>query len=373
MQRRYLKMHNEKLDYLLYPFLAVFLTVLFFYMPDTVTESVTASLSVCASRVIPAVFPFSVLSSFFIRSGGADMIDTAFSRPFYKLFGLTHGASALLSGLIFGFPLGAMTAGALYRDGKLERRDASRLLSFAAAASPTFPIFAVGKGLFGSFKIGLFLWLAQAAAAVIIGMISKPRRKKTFTAAVLSPKNVESFPELLSSSVKDASYIILTVCGSVTFFSLIGAVISEIIYSFTENIYLRLFITSLFEFATGCSRAAEAYADGAISHSTALALSGFSIGFSGLSVICQNAAVTGQGINLIPHFIGKLICGAVTAAVGYALSEILFKSVSVSVAVDTEGVSPFLLLPSFLILFVLLFVKIKKKKINSCKTDKKII
>lgn len=368
-------MHGKTADSIFYSFIAVFLTVLFFYMPETVTGSVTSSLSVCAARVVPAVFPFSVLSAFFIKSGGADMADRIFSFPFFKIFGLEHGASALICGLFFGFPLGASAVGELYKKGVLTKKDASRLLTFCACASPTFSVFSVGAGLFGNIKVGVFIWATQFSVSILIGVVSgvfsrKNKRIKFQKNDILPTEN--SFPELFTSSVKDASSVMINVCGAVIFFSLLGNIASEIIFGISQNIYLRLFTLSFFEFATGASSAADAFLSGEITMGEALAFSGFSIGFSGLSVICQNASVVSREINLLPHIAAKFFCGMISGIIIYILvfSGIISESVSVSTDGNFFAVSRSSLLPT--VFFICLYGICEiKNKIILAKNQKK--
>lgn len=345
-------MRIKGVDVTVYSLAAVFMSALFLCFPELVTDSVSRSLSLCASRVIPAVFPFSVLSSFFIYSGGSELIDRALHRPFYRLFGLRAGASALLCGLLFGFPLGALTAGALYRSGTLDRRQCERLLCFGCCASPTFPVFAVGRGMFGSVGVGLMLWSVQATVSAAIGILlhfTSPVKVSAENCVSITKKTPLSFPEILTASVSDASRVMLTVCGSVTFFSLTASVTTALTPQIFDAPFVRLSISALFEFASGCSAAASAYASGEISRDAAVAFAGFAIGFSGASVICQSAAVMPKdNICLTPFIFCKFVTGIVTAAVSYILSSYIPVSISTSVMPLELSVSPLYIIPSLL-------------------------
>lgn len=344
---------------------AVFLSFLFYMMPEAVTDAVSRALYVCALRVIPAVFPFTVISSFFIKTGGADRIDTLLSRPFYAVFGASRGASALFCALFFGFPLGAMCIGALYSSGRIDRREASRLLTFCACASPTYPVFAVGKGMFGSVGAGVMIWGVTAAVSVLIGTLLNvlfPLRRPYAPPSGDAPPSV-SLPDAVTASVSDASRVILNVCGSVTFFSLLGRVSSELILGVTDSPYVPLFVSSVFEFASGCAASAEAYSAGVIGLPDALALSAFAIGFSGLSVICQNASVLpSDRINLLPHVLSKVITGIVSGAAVFFISTRIDTGVNVSVSFPAESISPVSLAPSAVILLIFALFLIKKQK-----------
>ena len=324
-------------------FLAFMLSGLFLLYPDTVSEATFRALSICASRVIASVFPFSVLSSLLVASGSAESLDQTLSPLFHRLFGVKHGASALVLGLLFGFPLGALTVGAYHKRGVLSSGEASRLLAFVCCASPTFPVFVVGHGYFGSTAIGLVIWGTQAAVSIIIGIIICRRRNHIcITSQLSAPSREASLPTLLTGAITDAARVMLNVCGSVTFFSIISAVASRAISPLSASHLPQLCISAVFEFSSGTTASYEAYTTGLISRALAAGIAGFSIGFAGLSVMFQTSSVC-PGISLTPHLCGKVICGVITAFVTYIVSEYpSFAPVfSSSETVDTASRIPF--------------------------------
>ncbi len=344
---------------------ALILSLLFYLRPEAVTEGVTDALYVCAMRVIPSVFPFSVLSSFFIRAGGADRIDSLLSRPFYSVFGLSRGASALFCGLFFGFPLGAMCIGSLFSSGRINRREASRLLTFCSCTSPAYPVFAVGRSMFGSITAGVTVFAVPALVSVFTGMILNLLRplRNPYTPLPMDQKHRVRLADTVTASVSDASRVMVTVCGAVVFFSTLGKVTADSVCALTDSPFPSLIISAVFEFASGCAASANAYAAGYIGLSDALAICTFAVGFSGLSVICQTASVLPEGkINVIPFISTKAICGFLSAVTVYVLSPSLDADVNVSVSYPITSFSPVALIPSavFLLIFVLFLIKNKK-------------
>ncbi len=322
---------------------AVLFAALCLYMPKTVSEATEAALSLCASRVIPSVFPFAVLSSFFVASGGAEITDRLAAPLGRRLFGSEHGVSALLQGLFFGFPLGALTIGEQFRAGGITKNEAARLLAFVSCASPTFPVFVVGIGYFGSLTAGLTLWGTQAAVSVLIGIITSfPRKKAASPSRLTERQPAPGGMAAFTSSVTGGARVMLNVCGAVTFFSIVSAISARLFSNVTASPFPALLTSAAFEFSTGTSAAHAAFVSGEISRRTALALCGFSIGSAGLSVLFQTASVT-DGISLLPHMAGKLVTGAVTAAVMYATAPLpAFAPVSSPVFAPTrEAVAAF--------------------------------
>lgn len=368
-------MRKNTVDISVYSLIVLFVSVLFLLVPETVTASVSGSLSLCASRIIPAVFPFSVISSFFISTGGADVIDRFLGRLHRRLFGLPSGASAFICGLLFGFPLGALTASALYRRGALKRDECEILLCYACCASPTFPVFAVGKEMFGSFQLGATIWAAQGLSAVIIGVtLNALFKKKTIE------KNVSTFKyervrlgSALTSAVTEASRVMLNVCGSVTFFSLLRAVTIHFFSYVCDNIYLKLAIASVFEFASGCAAAGNALADGLVSRDIAAFFAGFAIGFSGLSVLCQTASLfPDESLSLRPFILSRLATGIMTATAAFTAVHFFPESINVSIFPLNSEHSAARFFPSVLI-FAIALTALAGEKISTCKKSKNVV
>lgn len=128
-------------------------------------EAVKA-LTLCAGTVIPALFPFMVITGLLVRLGFGQWLAPDMAGLMASLFRLPGCAgSALLLGLVGGYPIGARTAAELYASGDLTRQEAERLLTFCNNSNPVFLISVLGVGVFGSVRAGLWLWLIHVCAA----------------------------------------------------------------------------------------------------------------------------------------------------------------------------------------------------------------
>ena len=77
---------------------------------EETAQAVRDGLALCAQSVVPALFPFFVLSGLFISMGCAGVLAPALGR----LPGVSPaGASAFLLGAVGGYPVGARTVGQL--------------------------------------------------------------------------------------------------------------------------------------------------------------------------------------------------------------------------------------------------------------------
>ena len=181
-------------------------------------EAVKA-LTLCAGTVIPALFPFMVITGLLVRLGFGQWLAPDMAGLMASLFRLPGCAgSALLLGLVGGYPIGARTAAELYASGDLTRQEAERLLTFCNNSNPVFLISVLGVGVFGSVRTGLWLWLIHVCAALLTGLLFRGlgRGRKTVPPAISF--QAPSLPAAFVSSVRDSAGTMLSVCAFVTFF-----------------------------------------------------------------------------------------------------------------------------------------------------------
>ena len=95
------------------------------------------------------------------------------------IFGLPpQGASALVLGMLSGYPVGAQTAASLYASGQLTKEETERLLGFCSNAGPAF-IFGMVGGLFmDSIRAGRWLqpFVLEAMQTPVIPLSASRRR-----------------------------------------------------------------------------------------------------------------------------------------------------------------------------------------------------
>ena len=279
---------------------------------DTVRAAVSDALSLCAGSVIPAMFPFLVVSGLLISLGFGEWLSPALAAFMERLFRLpgTAGA-ALLLGLVGGYPIGARTSAALYRAGQLTEEEACRLLTFCNNANPAFFLGVLGAGVFQNSRTGLYLWLVHVLSALLTGMLlgrraSGIRRRSILSAAPASPGLARLWVEAVGSALQG----ILSVCAFVTVFYVLTRPLAAL-----PGIWgtLAVGLTELFSLTPRLTADAAGF----------ILAAGCS-GWGGLSVLCQTAAMLeGTGLPLAPCLRGKAVQGTISAllAAGLVLAE----------------------------------------------------
>ena len=97
--------------------------------PDAAAQAAKNGLLLCGNLVVPALFPFFILSSLLVSTGGAARLGRLLSGVMGRLFHQTGtSASALVLGFLGGYPVGAKTVCTLYEEKLCDRTQAEHLL-----------------------------------------------------------------------------------------------------------------------------------------------------------------------------------------------------------------------------------------------------
>ena len=288
------------------------------------------ALELCGKMIIPALFPFFVLSILLNRLGLPGMLGKLFAPFASRLYGISGaGASALLIGLTGGYPLGAAYIADMERQGSITASEGERLLGFCNNSGPAFIIGAVGSGVFGSVKVGLLLYAVHIFSALAAGLFFRNRSFCGETQPVLL-ESVDT-GSVLAEAVKQAVASILNVCGFVLCFSvMVGLLDAQGLFSLAcgflsshlgwELHFSRALLTGVLEL--GSAAGAMAGLD-LTPHNLALAAG--VLGWGGLSVHFQTLAVlAGSKIKGTLHLTGRLISASIAAVTAYIIGVILF-------------------------------------------------
>jgi len=277
-----------------------------------IRAAVLEGLGLCARSVIPALFPFLVLSSLLISLGFGEWIAGALEGLMEPLYGISGaGASALILGLIGGYPVGARTTAELYENGLLTRDEAERLLIFCNNSNPAFLINVLGLGVFRSVRTGVWLWLIHIFSALLSGLLlGRPGRRSRAGPRPAPPVRRSRSVRLSSAfvaAVQSALAAILSICAFVVFFYVLA-------------LPLRALPGCHGALATGLLELFSAVPLLSSDRAGFLLAAGLS-GWGGLSVLCQTLAVlSGSDLSARRCALGKAAQGLLSAALALALA-----------------------------------------------------
>lgn len=192
--------------------------------PTEVSAAVRDGIRICGSAVIPALFPFFVLTKFWLACRQVKAPSKQTERIMRRLFGVSGScASALLLSFVGGYPVGVSTAVGLYESGSISKRDAERLLRFCNNSGPAFFVGVVGGVVLHHVRMGLLLFGIHIFSALCCGLLFAEQseehvRLRRLPSAAASP--AAAFLGAISASCS----ALLQICGLILFFSALPAV-----------------------------------------------------------------------------------------------------------------------------------------------------
>lgn len=313
-------------------------------------EASVFGLRLWLDAVLPALMPFFALSEILAAFGVIHFIGVLLEplmRPLFNIPGA--GAFAVAMGLVSGYPLGAIITARLVRNRLLNPVEGARLVSLANTADPLFMAGVVAAGFFQIPELGGVLSAAHYLAVVAVGMagawwrrdaprtdpIEAGSREPLLARAAIAMRKARQsdhrpFGEVFGDAVKSAMASMLLVGGTIIMFSVLLRVLTRIgLVPLLASGLARLLaplgldagagdvlVRALVEITNGAQ--ASAAMQGSLVHRAALA--SFAIGWSGLSVHAQVAAVLqGTEIRLQPYLLARLIHGVLAAALTVVL------------------------------------------------------
>ena len=311
-------------------FLLLILLIFMLLHPAITVTGASNGLLLWYSSVVPALFPFMVLSSLIVASGSLSVLMAPVQLVLGPLLGLSaEGCYTLLSGLVCGFPMGAKTCADFFSRGQISLKEGKFLMAVCNHASPMFLLGYV----YPLFHGNLPLWKLLAAVygpALLLALPAKllyrngaPAGRKPKMQEIPGPN--PPFPNQSNPGNLSADEAILS---SVEVLCRIGGLL--ILFSIAVEFLrgarqlpagLRLFLMGAMEMTTGIRELAAA-----LPYPYSVAAACASLTFGGLSGIFQTKAALGAlaqkkkaGLSIRQYCAWKLLYACLTAAILLAL------------------------------------------------------
>ena len=317
-------------------FLLLILLILMLLHPEITVKGASNGLLLWYSSVVPALFPFMVLSSLIVASGSLSILMAPVRLVFGPLLGLSaEGCYTLLSGLVCGFPMGAKTCADFLSRGQISLKEGKFLMAVCNHASPMFLLGYV----YPLFHGNLPLWKLLAAVygpALLLALPARllyrngaPTGRKPKMQGIAEPQEIPGpnppSPNQSNPGNLSADEAIL---ASVEVLCRIGGLL--ILFSIAVEFLrgarqlpagLRLFLMGAMEMTTGIRELAAA-----LPYPYSAAAACASLTFGGLSGIFQTKAALGAlaqkkkaGLSIRQYCVWKLLYACLTAAILLAL------------------------------------------------------
>lgn len=286
-----------------------------------------SGVELCIKTVIPALFPFFVLSMLLTDS----LIGSA---PYpvkivTQFLGIPKAAApALIPSVLGGYPVGAKCIGDLYQKRQISREEAQRLLAFSNLAGPSF-LFGMVSAFFPEQKMLWLLWLIQLTSAALTAMVFPSEGKSDFK----QPEKMKTENTMILSAAKAMAMVC---CWVILFRMVITFFSGWFLWMFP--VWVQVLIMGFLELTNGCCELLL------ISDlQLRFVMCACMLSFGGICVLLQTASVI-KGLSLKGYIKGKILQ--------------TFFSLAMSAAVVSEKV---ILAALVLPMLVMILRKIQKK------------
>lgn len=291
--------------------------------PSEAAGGIADGMKYSAEMLVPSLFPFMVLSSFMIRSGASDILGKLLAPVTEKVFRLPRDSgTAIVMSFIGGFPVGAKCVRLLYDSGRINERQAERMMLFCVCSGPGFLVTGVGSLLLHNEMSGWILYLSQLVSGMLIGIFAGffMYRNEGHNSVNNNFQRHESVTDAFIGSCSDGANSVLILTGMVTFFTMLLSLCSCCgITDISENIFSLFCIRypvsecifpTVFE-VTGACRII-------IFSGCSLWIVSFAVGFGGLCVHFQIFAVLGGlRINKLRYFLFRIVNALLSSVIVY--------------------------------------------------------
>ena len=195
-------------------------------------------IELCIKSVIPALFPFLILSPLFTSS-------MCFKLPhwLHEALKIPDGGDNLwITGCLGGYPVGAQCIAQAAESGQISKHDARRLMAFCCNCGPGF-VFGICSSFFYEKWVAWALWLCQIAGSAVIGFLISGNHDR----ADLSPAPKMSFMDAFRNALNAMAQI----CGWVILFRCLIEFIQDFGLE-PQSIPIRVIFIGMLELTNGC-------------------------------------------------------------------------------------------------------------------------
>ena len=297
----------------------IFVTALFAAMlifPQAVFSGAEEGLLLWFQIIFPTLFPFLVVTSLLLSSGGLNLITRLFGGLFRRIFRVTqNGAFAVLAGFLCGYPMGAKVTADLLRAEKISDREARYLLSFCNNTSPVFIINFIVWKTFSDERLMLPTLLILIGSPVLMSFIFrriylKGRHPFPEPSAALKEKKTRFDFSVLDSCMMNSFEAIVKVGGYIILFSVLLSLLEELS---GQNSILIAAAPAL-EVTNGILLLSSSVSDPGLRYAAVLGLTSF----GGLCSAAQTQCMLeGTGLSVIPYIIQKLTTAAAASLLSF--------------------------------------------------------
>lgn len=228
------------------PVICSILAVLLLMNPAAAAQGFSDGLQLCIDTVLPALFPFFVISELLLHCPFREK----YLHPVAGFFGLNSGRAVLvvLLSWLGGYAVCAGMTASLSRSRAINARDTALIQLLGCCSSPGFVIGCVGGLLLHNLRLGVLLYVLQLAANLIAGIFCLPLLPKVSSVphSLSDSSPVPSLSQAIGAAVQSS----LSIVGCIVFFRTISGVILLLL---PHDTFTAPLVNGFLEVSSGCA------------------------------------------------------------------------------------------------------------------------
>ena len=280
-------------------------------------SSILYALNIWVNNLIPALFPFFIISDILINYNITEYIPKTIRNICKSIFNINDNMlTILILSMLSGFPSNARNTRTLYDKGLITLEEANHILIFSHFANPVFILTTVAVFFFNNQKVGIILLITHYFSNFILGICFRNKIKLSNNSYALIDKS-NNFGNIFIASIKKAIDTILLICGILTIFLMLSSIVINV---FSFNSYNAMLIKGIFEITIGI----EALSKLSISMLSKTVIASAFLAFGGISVHVQVLSqITGTKIKYIYFFVGRMYQMIISGVLTYIVCLIM--------------------------------------------------
>jgi len=300
-------------------FILIILISLFYILrfPELSVHAAGNGLILWFEQVLPSLLPFAILSNIIIASDILPSLVGKAMPVIQKIMPVsTSGVFVLLSGFLFGFPMGSKNCASLLLEGKMDRQEAETLFIITNNMSP---VFIQSYILTGQLDLrGYFGWslLVLYLPALLLGFLGLRHRSANKNYQKKSASRLKINFQIVDAGIMNGFETLTKIGGYIMIFSILA------------SCFLMLPMPELIK--TGCIGVIELTNGIHYLSSTATSLESKYVlammftAFGGLSGVAQTSAmIKGTGLSMKKYVLWKLVLCIITGILSIVVMQLV--------------------------------------------------
>lgn len=285
---------------------------------NLVFDTVGFSLNIWITSLLPALFPFFIVSDILINYDVIKYFPKVIRNSIKYLFNVSdNGLVIILLSMLSGFPSNARNIKNMYLDKKITKEEGEHLLYFTHFSNPMFILGTIPL-ILNSNKISKYILISHYLANIILGICLRKYNRVNDSNNSNYKEDKHNFGLVLTTSIRKSLDSVLGILGTLTVFLIISTLL---INFFNLDNTSSLLVKSILELTSGLKELGSYN----LLNKYLLIISSCILSFGGLSVHMQviNELVD-TDISYKNYFIGRILQVVLSLGISYLISLFAF-------------------------------------------------